>query len=83
MSVATLFAAPVFENRGPERTARWFLIANGLLMPFLVGQLYANALIWPAAAWAITFPGATWTIARLFRRESSVSTGMQAEATPA
>jgi hypothetical protein len=83
MSVATLFAAPVFENRGPERTARWFLIANGLLLPFLVGQLYLNALIWPAAAWAITFPGATWTIARLFRRESSVSTGMQAEATPA
>lgn len=83
MSLATLFAAPVFEKRGLERTARWFLVANGLLIPFLVGQLYLNALIWPAAAWAITFPGATWTIARLFRRVESAGLGMQAEATPA
>jgi hypothetical protein len=83
MSVATLFAAPVFGRRGLERTARLFLFANGLLVPFLVGQLYLNVLIWPATAWAITFPGATWTIALLFRRAEVLDAGMQAEATPA
>lgn len=68
MSAATLFAAPIFERKGLEGVARWFLIANGLLIPFLVGQLYVNALIWPAAAWAITFPGAMWALALVFRR---------------
>lgn len=68
MSLATLFAAPVFERGGVEGRARGFLLANGLLVPFLVGQLYVDALIWPATAWAITFPGATWTLAAVFRR---------------
>jgi hypothetical protein len=68
MSLATLFVAPVFGRRGLEGTARWFLIANGLLVPFLVGQLYVNALLWPATAWAVTVPGATWALALLFRR---------------
>jgi hypothetical protein len=71
MSVATLFAALVFTGGGLERRARLFLLANGLLLPFLVGQLYFNALIWPAALWAVTFPGATWTLALLFRRMST------------
>jgi hypothetical protein len=71
MSVATLFAAFVFTGGGLERRARLFLLANGLLLPFLVGQLYFNALIWPAALWAVTFPGATWTLALLFRRMST------------
>lgn len=71
MSVATLFAALVFTGGGPERGARLFLLANGLLLPFLVGQLYFNALIWPAALWAVTFPGATWSLALLFRRASA------------
>lgn len=68
MSIATLFAAPVFAGRGVERVARAFLIANGLLLPFLVGQLFFPALIWPAALWAITFPGATLSLAVAFRR---------------
>lgn len=77
MSVATLFAAPVFEKHGLEGTARRFLIANGLLLPFLVGQLYFNVLIWPAAAWAVTFPGATWALALVFRRvETGRADGM-------
>lgn len=68
MSVATLFAAFVFTGNGLERVARGFLIANGLILPFLVLQMYFHWLIWPAALWAITFPGATWTLALLFRR---------------
>ncbi|MBN2170185.1 MAG: hypothetical protein JW819_02560, partial [Candidatus Krumholzibacteriota bacterium] len=56
MSVATLFMAPVFTGRGLERVARWFLIANGLLLPFIALQMYVHWLIWIAALWAVTFP---------------------------
>ncbi len=68
MSLATLFAAGVFTGRGLERVARWFLIANGLLLPFIALQMYVHWLIWIAALWAVTFPGSTWTLAILFRR---------------
>jgi hypothetical protein len=68
MSVATLFAARVFTGGGLERTARVFLTANALLLPFIALQMYVHWLIWIAALWAITFPGSTWTLAILFRR---------------
>jgi hypothetical protein len=68
MSVATLLAARVFTGDGLERRARWFLTANGLLLPFLALQIYFHWLIWIAALWAVTFPGATWTLALIFRR---------------
>lgn len=68
MSVATLFAAMVFTGRGVERVARWFLIANGLLLPFIALQMYWHWMIWIAALWAVTFPGSTWSLAILFRR---------------
>lgn len=64
MSVATLFAAFALE----DRVARWFLIANGLLIPFLVFQMYWHALIWIASLWAVTFPGAMISLAAVFRR---------------
>jgi hypothetical protein len=68
MSVATLFMARVFTGDGVERVARGFLTANGLLLPFIALQMYVHWLIWVAALWAITFPGATWSLAVLFRR---------------
>jgi hypothetical protein len=68
MSAATLCAARVFRGDGIERTARRFLTANGLLIPFLVFQLYYHPLIWIASLWAITFPGASWTLATIFKR---------------
>lgn len=68
MSVATLCAAAVFTGRGIERLARGFLIGNGLLLPFIALQMYWHWLIWIAALWAVTFPGATWTVALVFRR---------------
>jgi hypothetical protein len=75
MSVATLFAARVFTGGGVHRAARWLLTANGLLLPFLVFQMYVHPLIWVAALWAVTFPGATWTLAVLFRRGPSACRG--------
>jgi hypothetical protein len=69
-SLATLFAAFAFTGKGTERTVRWFMIANGLLLPFLALQIYYHPLIWIAALWAITFPGVTISLAVLFRRNS-------------
>ena len=68
MSVATLFVARVFTGKGIERVARFWLTANGLLLPFLALQMYYHSLIWVAALWAITFPASTWSLAILFRR---------------
>ncbi|HEX6307517.1 MAG TPA: hypothetical protein VFZ69_04975 [Longimicrobiales bacterium] len=68
MSVATLFAAFALTDNGIERIARRFMIANGLLIPFLALQMYWHSLIWVAALWAITFPGATAALAMMFAR---------------
>jgi len=73
MSVATLFAAMIFTGKGIERVARWFLIANGLLLPFITLQMYWHWMIWIAALWAVTFPGSTWTLAIIFRRFSTTT----------
>jgi hypothetical protein len=71
MSLATLFAGFVFTTGKLERTIRWFMIANGLLIPFLALQIYIHPLIWIASLWAITFPGATISLAILFKRGTS------------
>jgi hypothetical protein len=68
MSVATLFAAMVFVGEGLERIIRLFLLANGLLLPFIALQMYFHPLIYVAALWAVTFPGATCSLALLFQR---------------
>lgn len=72
MSLATLFAARVFTGGGLERVVRYFLTANGLILPFLLFQMYIHWLIWIAALWAVTFPGSTWSLAVLFRRARAV-----------
>ena len=74
MSVATFFAALVLTGHGLERIARWLLMTNGLLLPFIALQIYFHPLIWIAALWAVTFPGSTWTLALLFRRARTKAT---------
>lgn len=69
MSVSTLFAAFVFTGPGLEKTARWFLIANFLITPFIALQTFYHPLIWGGSLWAVTFPGATISLAVLFRRK--------------
>jgi hypothetical protein len=69
MSVATLFLVPLFRGHGVERATRFFLLGNGLLLPFLALQMYYHPLIWIASLWAVTFPGATWLLALRFARE--------------
>jgi hypothetical protein len=83
MSLATLFAAKVFTGNGLERVVRVFLIANGLLIPFIALQMYVHGLIWGAALWAVTFPGSTWSLAILFRRARTTATATEPERDPA
>lgn len=73
--LATLFASRVFTGGGQERIVRLFLLANGLLLPFVALQMYVYWLIWIAALWAVTFPGATGSLAVLFRRLGPVGEG--------
>jgi hypothetical protein len=69
MSLATFCAAFVFRKSKAERTAHFFLLANGLILPFIALQNYYHPLIWLASLWAITFPGATITLAILFNKK--------------
>lgn len=71
MSVATLFASRVFTGEGLEKKVRWFLTANGVLIPFLVFQMYYHPLIFIASLWAITFPGSTISLVILFKRQKT------------
>jgi hypothetical protein len=68
MSLATLFAAPLFRGEGLERWIRRALVANGCLIPFLALQMYWPPLIWGGALWSVTFPTAAWLLAIHFRR---------------
>lgn len=68
MSVSTLLAAFALTGVGVERVARRFMIANGFILPFIALQMYWHPLIWIASLWAITFPGATLSLAALFGR---------------
>ena len=72
MSLSTLFAAFVFRGPGLEKTVRWFLVANGLIMPFIALQTFYHPLIWIASLWAVTFPGSTLSLAVLFKRKLQV-----------
>jgi hypothetical protein len=68
MSAATLIAAFGLPQVPQMRAAKAAMIANGAILPFLALQMFWPALIWPAAAWAVTFPTMALLLARLFRR---------------
>ena len=70
MSLSTLFAAFAFNGQRLERTVRWFLIANGLVLPFIALQNFYHPLIWIASLWGVTLPGSAISLAVLFRRRS-------------
>lgn len=74
MSLSTLFAARVFTGDRLRCMVRWFLTANGLLLPFIALQMYMHSLIWVASLWAVTFPGSTLMLAILFRRTTVTET---------
>lgn len=69
MSLSTLFTAFVFSGTGLEKAVRWFLIANGLILPFIALQTFYHPLIWAATTWAVTLPGAAIALTLLFKRK--------------
>lgn len=66
MSLATLLAAFALPNARFSLCSKVFLIANGLLLPFIALQMYFPQLIWVAALWGLTFPAAAVSIAAMF-----------------
>ncbi len=68
MSLSTLFAAPVFAGAGLRRTIWLWLLANGVLAPFLIGQLAYPQLIYVGALWLVTFPVSMLLLALFFRK---------------
>jgi hypothetical protein len=71
MSLAALFAAPVFARTGRERFVRASLLATGWVLPFLIFQFYVHWFIWVASVWAVVFPAATWSLAVMFHRANA------------
>lgn len=70
MSLSTLFGAFALPSCRPGRIARLFMILNGALLPFLAFQMFLPSLIYAAALWAVTLPGAALAVAVVFRRMS-------------
>lgn len=66
MSAATLCASRALGATPHERWARRFLLANGLVLPFIALQMFWHSLIWLAALWAVVFPAGMWALARMF-----------------
>jgi hypothetical protein len=68
MSMAALFAAPVFARRGPEARVHWAMLAHGVIGPFIVGAVVWPLLTYIGALWIVTFPVMGILLAILFRK---------------
>lgn len=68
MSLATLFAAPVFRGGRMQQWIRWAFIANGVLAPAILLVQFFPALLIVGAIWLVTFPLLAVLAIVLFRR---------------
>jgi hypothetical protein len=70
MSLATLFAVPVFARQGRERWVKWFFLANGLMIPLVAAVYfypnYSLAVLLLGFPWGITLPGSMLVLALFF-----------------
>jgi len=75
MGLSTLFAAFVFKKDGAQKLLRRFLIANGMMIPFIsFAYFYPNFSTWVlfiGAPWIITAPGSIFLLAIFFRKSAS------------
>ncbi len=73
MGMATLFAAPVFAKKGPERWTRSFFLANALFTPVIAlvyfYPTFSNTLLMLASPWMITASGSMLFLALYFNRK--------------
>jgi len=67
MSMAALFASPVFTRPGLETRVRWAMFAHGIIGPFIVGAVLWSPLTYIGALWIVTFPVMGILLAILFR----------------
>ncbi len=72
MSFSTLFAAPVFSGDGLERYTRIFLLANGILAPFIPLQMVFPLLLYVSALQGITFPVSMILIALVLKQSKTI-----------
>jgi hypothetical protein len=63
MAIALWLLMPTYQSR----PLRFLLLANGLLAPFLILQVYWPQLIYVGALWLLLFPAALWLMAREFK----------------
>lgn len=76
LSLATLFAFPVFANHGLQRWLRWFFIANGLAIPFFVFVYFYPHFSYAVLAigglpWLIAATGSIFLLVLFFRKLKS------------
>jgi hypothetical protein len=62
MAIALFLLVPTYQSK----PLRFLLVANGLLAPFLILQLYWPQLIYVGALWLFLFPAALFLMARDF-----------------
>lgn len=79
MSLSTGFAAVVFGGSGVGRAARFWLLANALLAPFLILQLAWPLLIYVGALWLATFPLSMLFVALAFGRAPAAVSELRIE----
>lgn len=72
MSMAALFAAPVFSRLGAEARVRRAMLAHGVIGPFIVGAVVWPPLTYIGALWILTFPTMGTLLAMRFRSFRSV-----------
>jgi len=77
MALSCLLLAALFPYPA-DRWLRGLLIANGLLAPFLLGQLAWPSLIYVGAIWLVIFPAAMALLAVRFARSEDGKTGQAA-----
>jgi hypothetical protein len=75
MGISTFFAAFVFAKDGAQRRLRWFLIANGLMVP-VISLVYfyphfSTGLLLIGLPWIITTSGSMLLLGVFFRGRSN------------
>lgn len=78
MGLATLFAAPVFEKKGPEKWARFIFLVHGIVTTPVIALVYfypvfSLRLLFIGGLWAITAPAAMLLLALKLRRDAATA----------
>jgi hypothetical protein len=77
LSLATLFAVPLFANQGLQRWVKGFFLANGLVIPlFAIVYFYpvfSPTLLLLGLPWIVTATGSIVLLALFFRERSVIS----------